>query len=33
MLTIFQAPTKLDLKYGMYLYMVVRQYRGDQSSK
>ena len=30
-LIIFQTPTKFDLKCGMYLSMMIQQYRGDQS--
>ena len=30
-LIIFQTPTKFNIKWGMYLSMMVRQYHGDQS--
>ena len=30
-LIIFQTPTKFDLKWGIYLSMMIQQYRGDQS--
>ena len=33
MLAIFQTPTKLDLKQGMYLPMVVRQYLSQANTE